>query len=78
MEFLDNGNWSAGEVEQTYRDGGLLRAVKVAASGGSVEDKLWIMVEDGRLAPLGTFTVPLHELFPANGIYFGGGKSAIK
>lgn len=67
MEFLDNGIWTVGRVEQVHRDGSLLRAVKVAAIGGSIEDKLWIMVEDGRLAPLGTFTVPLNELFAVNG-----------
>lgn len=71
LEFLDNGIWTAGQVEQVHRDKGLLRAVKVAASGGSIEDKLWIMVEDGRIAPLGTFTIPLSDLIHANGISNG-------
>ena len=56
VEFYEGGLWSIGHITQLRVDNGLLRLVKVAPTNGSPEDKVWIGVEDSRLASVGTHT----------------------
>lgn len=56
VEFCEGGLWSLGHITQLRVDNGLLRLVKVAPTNGSPEDKVWVGVEDSRLASVGTHT----------------------
>jgi hypothetical protein len=53
--FQANRDWTVGIVQKKIVDAGVfVRQLKIMPLGGAPGDAIWVCVEDGRLAPIGT------------------------